>query len=216
MRLTLVIASLALAAGSTRANYYFYLPGEKGAKLVFNSTPKPDETASLDPARRGGARTVAGKDGRGVVLSANPETPGALVAEVAPGESVASEFDHGVGLRGVDPVWTTHRAAWQPDARTELDADKLGLCVRAKSTPAGVLFVAHLDGKPAQVEVVVLPPGGAKPVTLTTGLDGQTRPFTEKGVFHARARHTEIKQGEAGGKLYKSRRQYATLGTVAE
>jgi uncharacterized GH25 family protein len=230
MRLTLACCVLLTITTSVRAHFIWLVPEpDKGtALMIFSDTLEPDANVPVKKIAhtklfaRGGDKGAAielrvdeGKDAFHVSV---PKTQdgSALIAGVCE-YGVVSKSKDGPYLVMYYPKTVllpgplTDQQSWLLQRTETLPLEIVPIL--GKQPKGKVLW----HGKPvAGTEVVLLPSGVKDPIELKTDDNGQFDFAAPKasGVYGARARYIEPREGELGGKKFKEVRHYATITSV--
>lgn len=217
------LATLALAVGLTTAadaHFVFLYVTDDGAeaRLVFGHTAAPDPKASAARCEKT-ALTAKDAAGRETKLGVEKGDGNFYRAKLAGKPAVVfGTTEAGVTRRGDNPAllsWYYPKAiVGDPFAAAATVGAAAPLEVVPVRAGDRVRFQVLAAGKPvAGVEVTVGLPGAGEDAakTVTTGADGLTDGFADRGRYCVAARRSEDKPGEFGGKKYTAVRHIATV-----
>ncbi|HYT94305.1 MAG TPA: DUF3386 family protein, partial [Gemmataceae bacterium] len=208
---------LLVCAAPARAHFVWIVPEKETAALViFSDSLQPDSDVPI--AKIAQTELFArDTDNKTTTLKAMAAKDAYRVVAPAKGASlIGGVCRYGVIQRGkAEPFLLVYHAktivgnppsgGWQPWDRLALQIIPVEGISRAR-----VLW----QGKPLRdAEVIVRAPGQDKEVERRTNEEGivSLDKATAAGIYGIRARHSEMKAGEEGGKKYKEVRHYATL-----
>jgi hypothetical protein len=225
MKPFLACVTLVLSTVPASAHFIWLIAPEsrdaQGPVMVFSDSPTPDENVAVSKIAKTKLFALAGK-GDMVQVKTVEDKKAYKISHSGEGlVMIAGTCTYGVVSKGKSKPFlliyhpkTVLRKGFVREKATWVFSPSSRLPLEFVPLEKKTAYKVYWHGKSAaNIEVVLLAPGVAKPVESKTDADGEVAVPEPKsgGVYGMRARFVEAKAGELDGKRYEEVRHYATF-----